>query len=472
MATYSTVFAHIGRMKRQMYLARKRGARSMPQTAEPRIVTYTTAPAEYDGFGTRIEQVMGTYNGHIMRRVTTPERHVRWQRDRYGSGLFSSWSEQDWQQVQGEIWFQKQFIPALGGAPVCADTVKEGAEIMQTTPKATTRKRTTTRKKTTREPKPAAQVSVQVDTEALAQSTSTEDWLLQGQQPINEADLPQEGPVFTLVPSPELVALTQELEEARSHLMTPEEEIALAHDQETTDGSAVLTGLAPTAEIKDTDAAILEDALDVLHAQEHMALAQDTTQLNTPVAEARVTAPLPETLTRPQYSFTPTTCFVCGDTTTVKKEHNGRCADCWAFFRKTGTDRTPAELVATKGVPVEDILHKGLLRGTETQATPRPSIVEAIVSKGVEAVKETLARQPGAFAASQTVVTPTTARTARPKAARTSTPRAQGDKPAHTCACGTVFYGNSVSSQCYGCWKKEQAAKKTARANTITTAAR
>jgi hypothetical protein len=364
------------------------------------------------------------------------------------------------------MWFQKQFIPAPGGAPVCADTVKEGAEIMQTTPKATTRK------KTTREPQPAAQVSVHVDTETLAQATSTEDWLLQGQPPMNEADLRQEGPVFTLVPSPELATLTQELEEARTHLMTPEEEIALAHNQETTDGSTVLTGLAPTAEIKDTEAAIIEDALDVLHAQEHTALAQDTTQPNMPVAEVRVTAPLPETLTRPQYSFTPTTCFVCGDTTTVKKEHNGRCADCWAFFRKTGTDRTPAELAATKGVPVEEILHKGLLRGTDAQATPRPSIVEAIVAKGVQVVKETLAKQPRAFTASQTTVAPTTARTARPKAARTSTPRAQGDKPAHTCACGTVFYGNSVSSQCYGCWKKEQAAKKATRASTITTTAR
>jgi hypothetical protein len=437
----------------------------MTHTAEPRVVTYTTAPAEYDGFGTRIAQVMGTYNGHIMRRVTTPERHVRWQRDRYGSGLFSSWSEQDWQQVQGEMWFQKQFIPAPGGAPVCADPVKEGAETMPTTPKAAARKKNTTRKRTTRKVRPVAQVSVQVDKEMLAQATSTEDWLLQGQPPMNEDDPQQEGPVFALVPGPALAALNQELEEARAHLMTPEEEIALASDQETTDGSAVLTGLPPTAEIKDTEAAILEDAPDVLHAQEHSALAQDTVQTNTPVAEVQVTAPLPETLTRPQYSFTPTACFVCGDTTTVKKEHNGRCADCWAFFRKTGTDRTPAELAATKGVPVEDILHKGLLRGTATQATPRPSIVEAIVSKGVEVVKETLARQPGAFTAPQTTVAPTTAR-----AARANTPRAQGDKPAHTCACGTVFYGHSVSNQCYGCWKKEQAAKTAARAN--TTAAR
>jgi hypothetical protein len=60
----------------------------MTQPAEPRIVTYTTAPTEYNGFGTRIAQVMGTYNGHIMRRITAPEHHVRWQRDRYGGGLF------------------------------------------------------------------------------------------------------------------------------------------------------------------------------------------------------------------------------------------------------------------------------------------------------------------------------------------------------------------------------------------------
>jgi hypothetical protein len=86
---------------------------------------------------------------------------------------------------------------------------------------------------------------------------------------MNETDTRQEGPVFPLVLSPELAALTQELEEARTHLMTPKEEIALASDQETTDGSAVLTGLPPIADIKDTEAAIIEDAPDVLHAREH-----------------------------------------------------------------------------------------------------------------------------------------------------------------------------------------------------------
>jgi hypothetical protein len=35
-------------------------------------------------------------------------------------------------------------------------------------------------------------------------------------------------------------------------------------------------------------------------------------------------------------------------------------------------------------------------------------------------------------------------------------------RPAHTCACGRVFYGKTVSKQCYRCWKASQAASKAA----------
>jgi hypothetical protein len=40
-------------------------------------------------------------------------------------------------------------------------------------------------------------------------------------------------------------------------------------------------------------------------------------------------------------------------------------------------------------------------------------------------------------------------------------PDAKG-RPAHTCACGRVFYGKTVSKQCYRCWKASQAATKAA----------
>jgi hypothetical protein len=40
-------------------------------------------------------------------------------------------------------------------------------------------------------------------------------------------------------------------------------------------------------------------------------------------------------------------------------------------------------------------------------------------------------------------------------------PDAKG-RPAHTCACGRVFYGKTVSKQCYRCWMASQAAPKAA----------
>jgi hypothetical protein len=40
-------------------------------------------------------------------------------------------------------------------------------------------------------------------------------------------------------------------------------------------------------------------------------------------------------------------------------------------------------------------------------------------------------------------------------------PDAKG-RPAHTCACGRVFYGKTVSKQCYRCWKASQAAPRVA----------
>jgi hypothetical protein len=43
---------------------------------------------------------------------------------------------------------------------------------------------------------------------------------------------------------------------------------------------------------------------------------------------------------------------------------------------------------------------------------------------------------------------------------------AQG-RPAHVCACGAVFYGKTVSKQCYRCWKAVQAAKTSTTAGAV-----
>jgi hypothetical protein len=40
-------------------------------------------------------------------------------------------------------------------------------------------------------------------------------------------------------------------------------------------------------------------------------------------------------------------CFICGAEGLARPEHNGRCKECWTWYCRTGTDRTPEEL----GVP-------------------------------------------------------------------------------------------------------------------------
>lgn len=50
------------------------------------IDTYTTAPADYDGFGTTTIGVVGRTAGRTVRHVRTPAAHTDWQRNRYWSG--------------------------------------------------------------------------------------------------------------------------------------------------------------------------------------------------------------------------------------------------------------------------------------------------------------------------------------------------------------------------------------------------
>ena len=61
------------------------------------IVTYTTAPADYDWFGTVTVEVAGCDSrGRAVRKVTGPKAHVEAQRGRYGSGLHLAVDEAEW----------------------------------------------------------------------------------------------------------------------------------------------------------------------------------------------------------------------------------------------------------------------------------------------------------------------------------------------------------------------------------------
>lgn len=55
----------------------------------PTGITYTSAPPDYDGFGTlTVRECAGVLksSGKVVREVRTPAEHVDWQRNRYYSG--------------------------------------------------------------------------------------------------------------------------------------------------------------------------------------------------------------------------------------------------------------------------------------------------------------------------------------------------------------------------------------------------
>jgi len=65
------------------------------------VVTYTTAPADYDGFGTRTDRAaVARSSGKLIRRVRTPAPHVNWQRMRYGSGLHMAADEAEFAKMR------------------------------------------------------------------------------------------------------------------------------------------------------------------------------------------------------------------------------------------------------------------------------------------------------------------------------------------------------------------------------------
>jgi len=64
-------------------------------------ITYTTAPTNYDWFGTHTleENVGTTTNGKTIRKVAGPATRVEAQRGRYGSGLHLAVDENEWDKL-------------------------------------------------------------------------------------------------------------------------------------------------------------------------------------------------------------------------------------------------------------------------------------------------------------------------------------------------------------------------------------
>jgi hypothetical protein len=78
-------------------------------TDEAVETTWTTAPVDYDGFGTvTIDDGVALHCGKFLREVATPRRHVQWQRDRYGSGLHVALDEAAWDELRGSPGFLRE----------------------------------------------------------------------------------------------------------------------------------------------------------------------------------------------------------------------------------------------------------------------------------------------------------------------------------------------------------------------------
>lgn len=68
-------------------LAEHAAALTVEEAAVEWLSTWTTAPASYDGFGTKRIAVVGmTKHGREVWEVHTPKAHIAWQRGRYYSG--------------------------------------------------------------------------------------------------------------------------------------------------------------------------------------------------------------------------------------------------------------------------------------------------------------------------------------------------------------------------------------------------
>ena len=60
---------------------------------------YTTAPVDYDGFGTVDHGIVGETSGKEVRLVGISPEHLDWQEMRYGSGMHCSHSKDSWNEL-------------------------------------------------------------------------------------------------------------------------------------------------------------------------------------------------------------------------------------------------------------------------------------------------------------------------------------------------------------------------------------
>ena len=83
----------------------------------PMTTMYTTAPVDYDGFGTQTWFDAGTDNGRPTRCVEVEIQHEEWQRGRYFSGCYSAYDERNWLSlVKCGLAIATGTPPALGGS--------------------------------------------------------------------------------------------------------------------------------------------------------------------------------------------------------------------------------------------------------------------------------------------------------------------------------------------------------------------
>jgi len=70
------------------------------ESDEAQTITYTTAPADYDWFGTHTIEIAGKDSrGRDVRKVSGPTSRVQAQRDRYGSGLHMAVDQTEWDKL-------------------------------------------------------------------------------------------------------------------------------------------------------------------------------------------------------------------------------------------------------------------------------------------------------------------------------------------------------------------------------------
>jgi hypothetical protein len=116
------------------------------------VPTWTSAPVDYDGFGTvTVASDCGVYCGKPIRKVETALKHLNWQRDRYGSGLHTAASARQWADIQASPGYAREnsqnLLAIVDTQPLAQALETLKAQESETAPPAVPRK--------ARDPKPA-----------------------------------------------------------------------------------------------------------------------------------------------------------------------------------------------------------------------------------------------------------------------------------------------------------------------------